>query len=101
MFEHNRLKNVKALAKVYDYSKYSFKYLFWILILVWSYETTFLLSPTIEVCEDNKPFQQKILYILNKNKTYDYLWLISASKSIHENEIVKIYGKLRDIEVLF
>ncbi len=61
----------------------------------------YLLSVQIDVVKDGKSIPAKVVYVRNKNKRNEYLCLISTDISLSENEIIRIYGKRRDIEVFF
>lgn len=61
----------------------------------------YLLSVLVEVVKDDKIIPAKVVYVRNKNKCDEYLCLISTDVNISEDEIIRIYGKRRDIEVFF
>ena len=55
----------------------------------------------MDVVKEGKTIPAKVVYIRNKNKRNEYLCLISTEASLSEEEIIRIYGKRRDIEVFF
>ena len=55
----------------------------------------------MEVVKDEKSIPAKVVYVCNKNKRNEYLCLISTDTSLSEEENIRIYGKLWDIEVFF
>ena len=55
----------------------------------------------MDVVKEGKTIPAKVVYIRNKNKKNEYLCLISTEASLSEEEIIRIYGKRRDIEVFF
>ena len=63
----------------------------------------YLLSVPIEICgaDKNPVISAKLVYVRNRNKTKDYIILISTDVSLSEEEIIRIYGKRWDIEVFF
>ena len=54
MFERNRSKRVKLLAKVYDYAKYCYKFGLRMLTLGWSDGSTFLSVNSVLLSTENK-----------------------------------------------
>lgn len=58
-----------------------------------------LLSVEVMVQKENKSIPARVVYVRNKNKSKDYLCLITTDMTITEDEIIRNYGKLWDIEV--
>lgn len=61
----------------------------------------YLLSVLVDVVKDGKVIPAKVVYVRNRNKRKEYLCLISTDTTLDENEIIRIYGKRWDIEVIF
>lgn len=61
----------------------------------------YLLSVMVDVVKDGKVIPAKVVYVRNRNKRKEYLCIISTNTELDENEIIRIYGKRRDIEVFF
>lgn len=61
----------------------------------------YLLSVDIEVVKDGKSIPAKVVYVRNRSNRKEYLCLLSTKTDIDENEIIRIYSKRWQIEVLF
>lgn len=63
----------------------------------------YLLSVEVGVCNVEKKVSipAKLVFVRNKNKTKDYIVLLSTDTLLSEEEIIRIYGKRWDIEVFF
>lgn len=61
----------------------------------------YLLSVMVDVVKDGNIVPAKVVYVRNRNKRKEYLCIISTDTELDENEIIRIYGKRRDIEVFF
>ena len=59
----------------------------------------YLLSVDVTVGDEAIP--AKIVCVRNKGKRKDWLAIISTDTAISAEEIIRIYGKRRDIEVFF
>ena len=55
----------------------------------------------VDVVKDRDIIPAKVVYVRNRNKRKEYLYLISTDVNLDENEIIQIYGKRWDIEVFF
>jgi len=64
-------------------------------------KSRYLLSVRVDVVKDDEIIPAKVVYVRNRNKRKEYLCLISTDVNLDENEIIRIYGKRWDIEVLF
>ena len=64
-------------------------------------KSRYLLSVMVDVVKDDEVIPAKVVYVRNRNKRKEYLCLISTDVNLDENEIIRIYGKRRDIEVFF
>lgn len=51
--------------------------------------------------KDGEPVQVKIVFVRNRNKSRDWLALLSTDTSLSDEEVVRIYGKRWDIETFF
>ena len=62
-----------------------------------------LASLTVIVGRDEKdnPVTAKIVFVRNRNKSRDWLALLSTDTSLSDEEVVRIYGKRWDIETFF
>ncbi len=60
-------------------------------------------SIIVEIGEDSQatPIKAKIVFVKDKNKSKNWLALISTDISLSDKEIIRIYGKRWDIEVFF
>ena len=60
-------------------------------------------SVIVEIGEDSQatPIKAKIVFVKDKNKSKNWLALISTDTSLSDEEIIRIYGKRWDIEVFF
>jgi hypothetical protein len=56
---------------------------------------------TIGYKEDGTPIQAKILFVRDKNRSREWLALLSTDIELQDEEIVRIYGKRWDIEIFF
>lgn len=61
----------------------------------------YLLSVEVSVRKDDQELPVKLVFVRNRNKSKDYLVLVSTNVSLSESEIIRIYGKRWDIEVFF
>lgn len=59
----------------------------------------YLLSVMGDVVKEDKIIPARVVYARNRNKRKECLCLISTDISLSEDEIIRIYGKCRDIEV--
>lgn len=59
------------------------------------------LSVLAEVVKDEKHTPVKLVFVKNRNKSQDYLILVSTDISLSEEEIIQLYGKRWNIEVFF
>ena len=64
-------------------------------------KSKYLLSVMVDVVKDRDIIPAKVVYVRNRNKRKEYLYLISTDVNLDENEIIRIYGKRWDIEVFF
>ena len=64
-------------------------------------KSRYLLSVIVDVVKDGEIIPAKVVYFRNRNKRKEYLCLVSTDTSLDEEEIIRIYGKRWDIEVLF
>jgi DDE superfamily endonuclease len=51
--------------------------------------------------KDGEPIEVKIVFVRNRNKSRDWLALLSTDTSLSDEEVVRIYGKRWDIETFF
>lgn len=60
-------------------------------------------SVIVEIGKDQQatPIKAKIVFVKDKNKSKNWLALISTDISLSDEEIIRIYGKRWDIEVFF
>lgn len=60
-------------------------------------------SIIVQIGEDKQatPIMAKIVFVKDKNKTRNWLALISTDTNLTDEEIIRIYGKRWDIEVFF
>ena len=60
-------------------------------------------SVIVEIGEDSQatPIKAKIVFVKDRNKAKNWLALISTDITLSDEEIIRIYGKCWDIEVLF
>lgn len=60
-------------------------------------------SVIVEIGEDSQatPIKAKIVFVKDRNKTKNWLALISTDITLTDEEIIRIYGKRWDIEVFF
>jgi len=60
-------------------------------------------SVIVEIGEDSQaiPIKAKIVFVKDRNKSKNWLALISTDITLSDDEIIRIYGKRWDIEVFF
>lgn len=58
----------------------------------------YLLSVIVEIVNDGRIIPVKVVYVRTRNKRKEYLCLISTGVNLHEDEIIRIYGKRWNIE---
>lgn len=60
-------------------------------------------SVDVEIGVDSQatPIKAKIVFVKNQNKAKSWLAIISTDITLSDEEIIRIYGKRWDIEVLF
>ncbi|WP_242864752.1 transposase, partial [Youngiibacter fragilis] len=61
----------------------------------------YLLSVEVSVQKDGQSLPVRLVFVRNRNKSKDYLVLVSTNVTISESEVIRIYGKRWDIEVFF
>jgi len=61
----------------------------------------YLLSAKVTVEKDGSTVEARLVFVRNRNKSKDWLVLISTDMSLSENEIIQTYGKRWSIEVFF
>ena len=61
----------------------------------------YLLSVSITVEKEGESIPAKFVYVRNKSKRKDWLVIVSTDTELSEEEIIRVYGKRRDIEVFF
>ena len=61
----------------------------------------YLLSVPVEIEKDGESIPAKLVFVRNKSRRKDWLALVSTDTSISEEEVIRIYGKRRDIGVFF
>lgn len=61
-----------------------------------------LTSALVEICvPDKESFQVRIVFVRDRNRSRNWLGLLSTDLSLSEEEVVRLYGKRWDIEVFF
>ena len=61
----------------------------------------YLLSVSVTVEKEGESIPAKFVYVRNKSKRKDWLVIVSTDTELSEEEIIRVYGKRRDIEVFF
>lgn len=61
----------------------------------------YLLSAKVIVEKDDNAVEARLVFVRNRNKSKDWLVLISTDMNLSENEIIQTYGKRWSIEVFF
>ena len=64
-------------------------------------KSRYLLAVMVYVVKDDEIILSNVVYVRNRNKSNEYLCLISRDINLDENEIIRIYGKRWDIKVFF
>jgi len=96
---------VKAMPKVfytYKCKKYNLKSLY-SFVKKKRGKAKIKASIIVQIGEDKQatPIMAKIVFVKDKNKTRNWLALISTDTNLTDEEIIRIYGKRWDIEVFF
>lgn len=96
---------VKAMPRVfytYKCKKYNLKSLYSLLKKKRG-KAKIKASVIIQIGEDEQatPIMAKIVFVKDKNKSRNWLALISTDTTLSDEEIIRIYGKRWDIEVFF
>lgn len=61
----------------------------------------YLLSAEVMVEKDDNAIPARLVFVRNRNKSKDWLVLISTDMTLTEDEIIQMYGKRWSIEVFF
>ncbi len=106
----NRSKKVELLARVYDHVNHKFQKGFTLLTLGWSDGYSFIpvgFNMLSSANKSNRVFTKKenipvkIVFVRNRNKKSECLYLLSTDCNLNETEIIRIYGNRWSIEVFF